>query len=90
MVRQKIVVVNPEGLHLRPAGVFSQQMDRFECEVIIRYKGMKVNAKSLLSILAACIKCGSEIDIECDGKDELEAMEKAIELIGSGFADYTE
>ena len=47
MVRQKIIVVNPEGLHLRPAGVFAQQMDRFDCDVTIRYKETKVNGKSL-------------------------------------------
>ena len=87
MVRQKIIVVNHEGLHLRPAGVFAQQMDRFDCDVTIRYKETKVNGKSLLSILAACIKCGSEIDIECDGSDEHEAISKAIELINSGFAE---
>ncbi len=85
MVKHKIVVVNPEGLHLRPAGVFAQEMDKFECDVFIRFKGTKVNGKSLLSILAACIKCGSEIDIECDGPDELEAIAKAVELIENRF-----
>lgn len=87
MVRQKIVVINPEGLHLRPAGIFAQEMDKFECDIFIRHKGSMVNAKSLLSILTACIKCGSEIDIECDGKDELDAMKKALELISSGFIE---
>ncbi len=85
MVQQKIVVVNPEGLHLRPAGIFAQEMDTFKCDVFIRYKGTRVNGKSLLSILTACIKCGSEIDIECDGEDELEAIARAIELISNGF-----
>ena len=85
MVKQKLLVINPEGLHLRPAGVFAQEMDKFECDVAIRYKGTRVNAKSMLNILAACIKCGSEIDIECEGPDELEAIKKAIELIESGF-----
>ncbi len=85
MVRQKLLVINPEGLHLRPAGIFAQEMDRFECEIFIQHQGSKVNAKSLLSILTACIKCGSEINIECDGIDELDAMNRAIELINSGF-----
>ncbi len=85
MVRHKIVVINPEGLHLRPAGVFAQEMDKFKCDVFIYFKGAKVNGKSLLSILTACIKCGSEIDIECNGVDELDAINKAVELIESGF-----
>lgn len=86
MVRQKIIIHNPEGLHLRPAGVFAQQMDVFDCEITIRYKGTRVNGKSLLSILAACIKCGDEIDIECEGPEEHEAIARAIELIETGFA----
>ncbi len=88
MVREKIIVTNPEGLHLRPAGIFAQEMDRFECSITIRYKGTRINAKSLLSILTACIKCGSEIDIECEGSDEHEAIAKAIELISTGFEGY--
>lgn len=87
MVKQKLTVINPEGLHMRPAAVFAEQMALFESDIYIRYKNARVNAKSLLSILSACIKCGAEIDIECSGKDEVEAVHKAIELIESGFAE---
>ena len=83
MVTQKIVVRNPEGLHMRPAGIFAQEMAKFECDVYIKHKNTRINAKSLLSIIAACIKCGAEIDIECEGNDEIAAMKKAIELIES-------
>ena len=85
MVTQKLVVKNPEGLHMRPAGIFAQEMTKFECDVYIKQKNTRINAKSLLSIIAACIKCGAEIDVECEGSDELEAIKKAIELIESGF-----
>lgn len=71
---------------MRPAAVFAQEMDKFKCDVHIRYKGSRVNAKSLLSIIAAVIKCGAEVAIECEGEDELEAMNKAIELI-EGFTE---
>lgn len=87
MITQKMTVKNPQGLHMRPAGVFAKEMGKFECSVFIKYKNNKVNAKSLLNIIAACIKCGSEIDIECDGADEQEAMAKAIELIESGLGE---
>ena len=86
MLRQTITITNPTGLHMRPAAVFAQEMDKFKCDVHIRYKGSRVNAKSLLSIIAAVIKCGAEVAIECEGEDELEAMNKAIELI-EGFTE---
>ena len=86
MVSQKMIITNPVGLHLRPAGVFANEMMAYECDVRIIYKDSTVNAKSLLSIMAACIKCGAEIVVECEGVDEREALKKAEELI-STFED---
>ncbi len=86
MVSQKMLVVNEVGLHMRPAGVFANEMSKFECDVNILYKDAKINAKSLLNIMSACIKCGAQIIVECDGIDENEALSKADELISSGFA----
>ena len=86
MVEKKFTVINPEGLHLRPAGIFAEQMGLFESEINIIYNGTKVNAKSLLSILTACIKCGAEIVVQFEGTDEQQAAQKASELIESGFA----
>lgn len=40
-----------------------------------------------MNIIAACIKCGSEIQIECSGPDEQEALDKAIALIESGLGE---
>ena len=34
----------------------------------------KINAKSLLNIIGACIKCGSEIELVCEGPDEEAAL----------------
>ena len=40
-----------------------------------------------MNIIAACIKCGTEVEVECSGEDENEALAKAIELIDSGLGD---
>ena len=31
MVSQKVKITNPTGLHLRPAGIFSNIANKFEC-----------------------------------------------------------
>lgn len=87
MVSQKIVIKNEQGLHMRPAGVFAKAMTKFQSDVNIVYNGNKTNGKSLLNIIGACIKCGSEIEIECNGADEAEALKTAIELIESGLGE---
>jgi phosphocarrier protein len=87
MVSGKVKVVNEQGLHMRPAGVFAKEMTKFNSNITLDVAGKKVNAKSVMLIIAACIKCGTEVTIECDGADEKEALAKAVELIESGFGE---
>ena len=84
MVSQTVKVINEQGLHMRPAGVFAKEMTKFKCNVTIDIAGKRINAKSVMLIIAACIKCGTEMTIECDGEDEQAALAKAVELVESG------
>lgn len=81
MVSKTVTVTDPEGLHMRPAGVFTKEMSKFDSDVRINFDGKSFNGKSIMNVIAACIKCGSEIEIECSGSDEAEALEKAVELV---------
>ena len=38
MVSKKITLTNEQGLHMRPASVFSQAMTPFACDVTILFK----------------------------------------------------
>lgn len=87
MVSQKTTVVNAQGFHMRPAGVFANTMGKFKSDVFINVNGSDVNGKSLMNIIAACIKCGTDIEIKCSGEDEKEALAKAIELVDSGLGE---
>lgn len=87
MVSQKITIKNEQGLHMRPAGVFAKAMTKFDSEVNIVFNGNKTNGKSLLNIIGACIKCGSEVEIECEGADEQDALKAAIDLIEAGLGE---
>lgn len=82
MVSQKITISNPTGLHLRPAGIFCNVAVKFDSRITFQFKNTTSNAKSVLSVLGACIKKGDEIELICEGADEeaaLAAMVKAIE-----------
>ncbi len=83
MVSKKVTVTNPEGLHMRPAGEFTKAMAPFASSVNIKFGGKDFNGKSIMNVLAAGIKCGSEIEIECDGADEQAALDKAIEIVST-------
>lgn len=87
MVSKTITLTNGSGLHMRPAGVLTQAMAPFASNVTIVADGKEVNAKSLMAVVAAGIKCGTEIEIVCEGDDEQAALDAAVELIESGLGE---
>ncbi len=87
MVSTTVTIKNEQGLHMRPAGIFAKEMAAFNSDINIVFNGKKLNAKSVMNIIAGCIKCGSEITLECEGDDEQAALDKALELIESGFGE---
>ena len=58
MVSTKTVIRNPMGMHMRPAGMFANAMMKFDSDVNLVANGKTVNAKSIMNLIAACIKCG--------------------------------
>lgn len=80
MVSQKVTIKNPTGLHLRPAGILCKEAMQYKSLITFQYKENTANAKSVLSVLGACIKSGDEIVFFCEGEDE----EEALEAMGKG------
>ncbi len=87
MVTQKVVIKNPTGLHLRPAGNLCKVAMNFKSHIIFMYGENSANAKSVLSVLGACIKCGDELEFRCEGPDEQEAMQALVEAIENGLGE---
>ena len=87
MLTKTLTVVNPSGLHLRPAGVLSQTAMKFKCDIIIECGEKRIVAKSVLNVMAAGIKSGTEINLICDGEDEEEALKTLSEAIESGLGE---
>lgn len=81
MVSKHITLKNTQGFHIPPASVFTTEMEKFSSKIIVKYEDTEYNGKSLLNIVSACIKCGSEIEIICNGDDENEALAKAVDII---------
>lgn len=87
MVSKKVVVKNPTGLHLKPAAVFCKEALNFQSTVTFTFDTTTANAKSVLSVLAACVKCGDEIEIVCVGPDEEEALHALIKAVNEGLGE---
>lgn len=87
MVKQKVIVKNPTGLHLRPARLLCQEAIKYESKIEFLYKHSTANAKSVLSVLGACVKSGTEIEFVCTGIDEKEALENLVALVENGLGE---
>ncbi len=87
MVSQRVVIKNPTGLHLRPAGILCKEAMKYKSLITFSFRESTANAKSVLSVLGACVKCGDEIELVCDGVDESEALQALINAVDSGLGE---
>lgn len=87
MVSQLVKITNPTGLHLRPAGNLCREAVKFKSKITFDYSGNTANAKSVLSVLGACIKSGDEITIICDGEDEEDALTRLVAFVNEGLGE---
>ena len=76
-------MADPTGLYLRHAGVLAKDDAAYPCEIYIRSDEETVNAKSVLKLMKAGIKCGDRIELCCDGREEECAAKTLARLIES-------
>ena len=82
MVSQKVVIKNPTGLHLRPAGILCKEAMQFKSLITFTFGESTANAKSVLSVLG-----GDEVEFVCEGEDEEEALNSLVAIIESGLGE---
>ena len=70
MKQISVTVIDPVGLHARPATVAVNAASKFKCEVKVAYKGRTVNMKSIMGVISLGIPTQSEITVSCEGEDE--------------------
>lgn len=87
MVRQKVTVRNITGLHLKPVAYFCKEAAKHECKVKLSFEDTLADAKSVLSVLGACVRCGDEIELICEGPGEQEALDAMVKAVSEGLGE---
>ena len=87
MVSKDTRVIDKMGFHMLPANNFITAMTKYKSDITIIFNGNRINGKSIMNIMAACIKYDSPITIECSGEDEQEMLDEAVRLIESGLEE---
>ncbi|MBM3319320.1 MAG: HPr family phosphocarrier protein [Candidatus Eisenbacteria bacterium] len=87
MTEQTVLVRNKLGIHVRPAERIAQTANRFLSKIGLKNGECRVNAKSILGILALEAGLGTEITIAADGPDERDAAAAIAALFEAGFGE---
>ena len=84
MIKEKIKILAPTGLHARPAGELVSLVKKFSSEVKFKNGIKEAKGTSMISILAMGLTYGTEIEVHADGDDETDAV-NAIKIFFSNL-----
>lgn len=87
MVSGEAVILNPSGLHARPASCLTKIASEFQSDITITCQGKAIQAKKIMSVMKAGVKYGAAVTITCEGADEKEALAAVLEGIKSGLGE---
>ena len=87
VIEREARIVNPLGMHARPAAEFVKVAGRFRAKVDVRRDDTTVNGKSIMGVMMLAAECGATLFIKTDGEDAQEAMDALLALVGAGFKE---
>ena len=70
---------------MRPAYQFAEAAAKFESTVELVKEDVRVDGKSVLSILTLGVSQGTSIQLEADGADADDAIQTLSDLVNTGF-----
>lgn len=82
MLRKEVVVKNIDKKYDHPLAEIVQIASQYKSEILLEYDKYKINAKSIMGIIAFNPSEGMNVTIAADGNDEgdaLDALEKFLE-----------
>lgn len=74
-VEQQFVITNELGLHARPATQIVNLVNKYKSDILLTFRGITVDMKSIMGVLSLGITEGSTIVVNIDGLDEIEALD---------------
>lgn len=84
MATRVVTIANPQGLHARPAALFSTEAQRFSSDIWVRNittDGDFVDAKSVMAVLGIDLSMGDGAELEAEGDDAQNALDALVTLI---------
>jgi phosphocarrier protein HPr len=84
-MEKTVRILNEEGLHARPAGVFVKKALEFQSSIEVRVCGVAKNGKSIMALMGLGLAKDAEITIVATGPDADAAVEALVDLVNKKF-----
>ncbi len=84
---REIEVTNKHGLHARPVTQFVQLANQYESRIVVSNGELRVDGKSVMSMLRLAAGPGTRLRIKADGRDASQAVRTLTELVASKFGE---
>ena len=75
MVTKSMTVELAQGAETRPVAFLVQVASQFESSIYIEYDNKKINAKSIMGMMALGIVPGRTVKVSAEGEDETQAID---------------
>ena len=79
--RRRLVIGNALGFHLRAAGKFASLAQGYQADIRVHGNGMDACGKSIIELTLLGAGCGASVEIEANGSDAAEALERLANLL---------
>lgn len=85
---EKIVGINNKlGLNARAAARFVKASTQFKCDILLSWRDIEVDAKSIMGVMMLAAPVGAKIKIRADGEDAHHAVEQLTALLLNDLSD---
>lgn len=82
-----LTLINPTGLHARPAAQLATALGRLDAEVVVAANGRQADGASSLELLTLGTEKGAEITVSATGPDAYRAIDTTRTLVEEGFGE---
>jgi phosphocarrier protein HPr len=87
VVTKELVIRNRAGIHARPASQLVQLANKYSSSIFIEKDSEKINAKSIMGIIALGATYNTVLRVSAQGADEQEAVAAIEKLFESKFSE---
>jgi phosphocarrier protein len=87
VIEREATIVNPLGMHARPAARLVKLAAGFQSHIEIVKDGVSINGKSIMGVMMLAAECGSSIMFRAEGPDAEAALEALAGLVAEGFGE---